>query len=479
MLKLYNTLSRKKEIFRPIKKGRVGLYGCGPTVYNFVHLGNLRAYIFVDLLKRYLKFRKFKVTHVMNITDVDDKTIRNSQKEKKSLKEFTQFYFKAFMEDLRALNIEPADIVPFATKHIKEMVTLVKKLDRKGYTYRASDGSVYFNIKKFKPYGKLALLEKQSLKENADRRLGEDEYEKEDAGDFVLWKSWKAEDGKVCWVTELGKGRPGWHIECSAMSMKYLGQSFDIHAGGVDLIFPHHTNEIAQSEAATGKKFSNFWLHNGHLTVEGQKMSKSLNNFYTLRDRHIKQFNPLLIRIMLLKAQYRQTLDFSLKGIEESKAVAEKFINLLSDLDAIKNKTGNRKINVKKLIDQNRKTLIAALDDDLNISLFLSALFDFMNQINKSLTLLNQSQAREIKKYILEVDSILGFAEKLYDQYRTALKKLSASQEIKKFIEERIEAKRAGDFNKADKLRDKLAQKGLGIKDTKDGYALKLLNFFN
>lgn len=479
MLKLYNTLSRKKEIFKPIKKGRVGLYGCGPTVYNFVHLGNLRAYVFVDLLKRYLKFRKFKVTHVMNITDVDDKTIRNSQKEKKTLKDFTQFYFKAFMEDLAKINIEPADIIPFATKHIKEMVTLVKTLDRKGYTYQASDGSVYFNIKKFKPYGKLALLEKQSLKENADRRLGEDEYEKEDAGDFVLWKSWKPDDGKVCWVTELGKGRPGWHIECSAMSMKYLGQSFDIHAGGVDLIFPHHTNEIAQSEAATGKKFSNFWLHNGHLTIEGQKMSKSLNNFYTLRDNNIKKFNPLLIRIMLLKAHYRQTLDFSLKGLEESKAIAEKFINLLSDLDAIKNKTGTKKIGVKRMIAQNRKALIASLDDDLNISLFLSALFDFMNQINKSITSLSQSQAREIKKYILEVDSILGFAEKLYKQYQATLKKTSGLTEIKKIIANRVAAKRAGDFKKADALRDRLAKKGLGIKDTKNSYTLKLLNFFN
>ncbi len=479
MLKLYNTLSRKKEIFKPLKKGRVGLYGCGPTVYNYVHLGNLRAYIFVDLLKRYLKFRKFKVTHVMNITDVDDKTIRNSQKEKKSLKNFTQFYFKAFTEDLKALNIEPADVVPFATDHIKEMIELVKVLEKKGYTYQAGDDSVYFNIKKFKPYGKLALLEKQNLKQNADRRLGEDEYEKEDAGDFVLWKSWKPEDGKVCWATELGKGRPGWHIECSAMSMKYLGKSFDIHAGGIDLVFPHHTNEIAQSEAATGKKFSKFWLHNGHLTIEGQKMSKSLNNFYTLRDKSIKKYNPLLIRIMLLKAHYRQTLDFSLKGIEEAKAIAEKFINLLLDLDAIKIKKGTKKIEVEKMITQNRKSIIAAMDDDLNISLCFSTLFDFVSQINKEINFIDRNQAKLIKKYLLEIDSILGFIDKLYAQYKKELKSKIGKPAIKKIITERNKAKKTGDFKKADILRDELTKQGLSLLDSKNGSFLKLNNFFN
>lgn len=381
------------------------------------------------------------------------------------------------MEDLRALNIEPADIVPFATKHIKEMVALVKALDQKGYTYKANDGSTYFNIKKFKNYGKLALLEKQNLKKNADRRLGEDEYEKEDASDFVLWKSWKPEDGKVCWKTELGDGRPGWHIECSAMSMKYLGQSFDIHTGGVDLIFPHHTNEIAQSEAATGKKFSNFWLHNGHLTVEGQKMSKSLNNFYTLRDKKIKSINPLLVRIMLLKTHYRQTLDFSLKGIEESKTIAEKFINLIFDLDAIKIKKTEKKVDIKTMMTKNQESLISAMDDDLNISLFLSALFDFVNQVNKILNSLDRNQAQEIKKYILKIDSVLGFIKKMYENYKLKLKKISADPSIKRMIKERANAKKMGDFKKADKKREELFKKGLAIEDTKNGFILKLTNF--
>ena len=319
MLKLFNTLTRKIKVFKPIKKNKVGMYSCGPTVYNFAHIGNLRAYVFADILKRYLKYGGFKVKHVMNITDIDDKTIRDSQKKGQTLREFTEFYTKAFIEDINSLNIEMPDILPKATKHIPEMASLIKKMLKNGSAYK-SKGSIYFNISKFKKYGELAQLEKRNLKQNASKRLNiSDEYEKEEVNDFVLWKAWQKKDRDIFWETEIGKGRPGWHIECSAMSMKYLGESFDIHTGGADLVFPHHTNEIAQSEAATGKKFVNYWTHNEHLLVKGKKMSKSLGNFYTLRDIQEKGYNPLLLRLILLKTHYRKILDFSFDDFEKAK----------------------------------------------------------------------------------------------------------------------------------------------------------------
>jgi cysteinyl-tRNA synthetase len=476
MIKLYDTLVRKVRQFKPIKENKVGLYSCGPTVYNFVHLGNLRAYLFVDLLKRYLKYRGFEVNHIMNITDVDDKTIRDSQKEDRKLNEFTQFYFNAFIEDLKSLNIVLPETISLATEHIGDMVSLIMKLEKKGFTYKAN-GSIYFNIKKFKNYGKLALLDKQELKRNADNRLSvKDEYEKEEISDFVLWKNWKSEDGENYWETEIGKGRPGWHIECSAMSMKYLGESFDIHTGGVDLIFPHHTNEIAQSEAATGQKFVNFWMHNEHLMVEGQKMAKSLNNFYTLRDEKIKKYNPLIIRMTLLRAHYRQILNFSFEGIEESINIADKFINFLVGLDSIKG-TENNNVSVDELINDNREKLIKFMDDDLNISMLFSTLFDFMNQINKQMADLNILQSKKIKEYIFEVDSILGVIEKLYTQYVYGLNKLLGDELVKRLLKERVIMKNSHDFTGADDIRTRLEKIGISVQDTKEGCSMKFIGF--
>ena len=298
MLKFYNTLGRKKQEFKPIKKGEVTMYTCGPTVYSYVHLGNLRAMVFYDLVRRYFKYKGYKLKHVMNITDVDDKTIRDSQKEGKSLKEFTEFYTKSFLDDLKTLNIEIAEVIPKATEEISGMVELIEILLDKGIAYKVDNGDIYFSIAKFKDYGKLALINPDKLKKNADGRLNNaDEYDKEDARDFALWKSYDEKDGDVFWETSIGKGRPGWHIECSVMSAKYLGQPFDIHMGGVDLIFPHHTNEIAQSESAYDKKFCNYWMHNEHLIVNGEKMSKSLGNFYTLRDLLDKGYDSKAIKI--------------------------------------------------------------------------------------------------------------------------------------------------------------------------------------
>jgi len=328
-LKLYNTLSRKKEVFKPVKKGKVGMYVCGPTVYNYVHIGNLRAYIFGDILRRHLKSLGLKVNHVMNITDVDDKTIRDSQKQGKSLKELANFYEKAFLEDLKDMNIEKPEVIPHATDHVKEMVALIKNLLAKGIAYKTEDG-IYFSIDKFKGYGKLSKIKLKELKEGASERITKDEYDKENAQDFALWKFYDKKDGDVFWETEIGKGRPGWHIECSAMSSKYLGDSFDIHTGGVDLIFPHHENEIAQSEAANGKDFVKYWMHNEWVLVDGKKMSKSLGNFYKLKDIIEKGYSALDLRYFYLTKLYRQKLNFTWSNLDAAKTSLQRLKNIIS-----------------------------------------------------------------------------------------------------------------------------------------------------
>ena len=478
MLKIFNTLTRKIEIFKPIKKGKIGLYSCGPTVYDFAHIGNFRSYIFVDLLKRYLKYSGFKVKHVMNITDVDDKTIKNSQQNNKSLQEFTDFYLKAFVKDIESLNIKMPDILPRATEHISEIIDLIKKIGKQGYSYE-SEKSIYFKISKFSDYGKLAQLDKQKLKHNAFCRLNlSDEYNKEQINDFALWKAYKPEHGKVFWDTSIGKGHPGWHIECSAMSMKYLGETFDIHTGGVDLIFPHHTNEIAQSEAATKKKFVNYWMHNEHLLVQGKKMSKSLGNFYTLRDIKDKGYNLLLMRFILLKTHYRKVLNFTLKDFEKAESTTIKLLDFLINLDSIKSK-GKNKLDIKGKISETRDDFKKAMGNDLNISSGLASLFDFMNEINKILKNLNLKQAQEIKKYIMEIDSVLGFIDLLYQKYRKQLSELINNKTIKKMLSQRTKARNDKDYKKADKIRIDLLKKGIVIEDTEKGCNVRLLKMID
>ncbi|HEY5587977.1 MAG TPA: cysteine--tRNA ligase, partial [Candidatus Paceibacterota bacterium] len=336
---VFNTLSRKKEAFEPNLYGSVGLYTCGPTVYNHLHIGNWRAYIFTDLLKRYLKYSGYSVKHVMNITDVEDKIIREVKIQNKSLKELTEFYTEEFYKDRDRLNILPADIYTKATNYIHQMVVLIKKLEEQGFAYRTSDGSVYFDIHKDKEYGKLSHFNLSDLKENADNRLKKDEYEKENAQDFALWKAWDETDGDVFWETDLGKGRPGWHIECSAMSMSELGESFDIHTGGVDNIFPHHENEIAQSECATGRSFAKYFMHNEHLLVDGQKMSKSLGNYYTLEDLMEKGIDPIAFRMWLYTSSYSTRINFILETVKGSQTalirLREAFLALGSDIGAV------------------------------------------------------------------------------------------------------------------------------------------------
>ena len=433
----------------------------GHSVYDYAHIGNFRAYICSDILKRYLKYKGFKVKHVMNITDVDDKTIKGANKEVISLSEYTSRYEKAFFEDIETLNIDKADIYPRATKHIKEIVYIIKKLLKSGVAYKSEDGSVYYDISKFKYYGKLSHTKIKQLKEGA--RVKQDSYDKEEAKDFALWKAYDKEDGNFFWETEVGKGRPGWHIECSAMSMKYLGEHFDIHAGGVDLIFPHHENEIAQSEASTNKKFVNYWFHNEHLLVNGQKMSKSLGNFYTLRDLLDKNYNPNAIRYLLLSAHYRQQLNFT----EESVKAAENSVQRLNDfmikLKEITKKNFSKveqkeKISAKLKFFRNK--FEKAMDDDLNISVALSHIFEFVKEINTLMmeNKIGKNDAKKIIIFIKDFDKVIGILEEKEE-------KLSA--ELKKLIKEREKARKEKNYKKADKIREDLKRRGVILEDTK------------
>jgi cysteinyl-tRNA synthetase len=474
MLKLFNTLTHRLEEFRPLEEGKVGLYSCGPTVYNFVHLGNLRAYLFIDLFKRYLAYRGYQVKHVMNITDVDDKTIRDSSRAGQTLKEFTEHYTALFLQDLEAVNIRLPDVMPKATEHINEMVTIVKKLLETGHAYRQGD-SVYFKIATSGHYGELAQLAGRVLKENADQRLNQsDEYEKENVNDFVLWKGWKPEDGDVFWETEIGKGRPGWHIECTAMSMKYLGETFDVHGGGEDLVFPHHTNEIAQSEAYSGKKFVNYWLHNAHLLIEGKKMSKSLGNFFTLRDLVERGYLPILVRVVLLKVHYRQNLNFTFAGLDEAAAIARRFLDTLIDLE-MKTGDGQNQIDVSALVSGCREKFVAAMDDDLNISIALAAVMDFLAEVNRQVKKLNAAQAVQIRDFIFELDQVLGFVRVINDDYQAKLARVSEDAQVRQLVAKRAELKKAKNYAAADEVRAQLAKKGITISDMPgDKYLLRI-----
>ncbi len=462
-IRLYNTLTRQKEEFKPIQAGKVGMYTCGPTVYDYAHIGNFRAFLFEDLLKRWLEYRGFQVTHVMNLTDVDDKTIKGSQKQGKKLREYTDFYAAAFFEDIKALNIKLANFYPRATDHIPEMVALIKKLLEKGVAYCSEDGSVYFAIKKFPQYGKLSHLQVEELKAGA--RVSQDEYAKEQAQDFALWKAWTIEDGDVFWETELGKGRPGWHIECSAMSMKYLGETFDIHCGGVDNIFPHHENEIAQSEAATGKQFVHYWMHNEHLLVEGKKMAKRLGNYYTLRDLLAKGLDPLAIRYLLLSTHYRAQFNFTFEALEAAKKAVERLANVQRRLQEANGKGGSAEL--RQLVATVQRCFRDAMDDDLNVSVALASLFDFVREINNLLdqNAINKTEAAEINALILAFDTVLGVIPKAQEE--------ALPPEAAELIRKREEARKAKDWKTADAARAQLKAMGIVIEDTPQGVRWK------
>lgn len=462
-IRLFNTLTRQKEQLRPIIPGKVGVYTCGPTVYDYAHIGNFRAFVFEDLLKRWLQYRGLKVTHVMNLTDIDDKTIKGSQTQSKSLREYTNFYAKAFFEDIKVLNIQPATVYPRATDHIPEMVAIIKTLLQKGFAYCGEDGSVYFAVGKFPEYGRLSHIQVQELKVGA--RVSQDEYSKEEARDFALWKAWTPEDGDVYWETELGKGRPGWHIECTAMSIKYLGETFDIHCGGVDNMFPHHENEIAQSEAATGKPFVNYWMHNEHLLVEGKKMAKRLGNFFTLRDLLSKGLDPLAIRYLLLSTHYRQQFNFTFEGLEAAKSAIERLSNFQRRLKDADGKGCSQK--VQELTDKVEGCFGGAMDDDLNVSVALAALFDFVRDTNSLLdeNEISKEEAENISKLISNLDKVLGVIPKPKEEALPA--------EAEALIKQREEARKIKDWKTADATRTQLKAMGIVIEDTSQGVRWK------
>jgi len=437
------------------------MYTCGPTVYDYAHIGNFRAYMCSDILKRYLKYKGYNVKHVMNITDVDDKTIKGAMEERISLKEYTKRHEKKFFEDLEALNIDRADVFPRAIEHIKDMVKIIKNLLDKKIAYKAKDG-IYFDISKFKDYGKLSHTRLKKLE--GGKRVKQDQYDKDEVQDFALWKFWDTEDGSVFWKTEIGKGRPGWHIECSAMSMEYLGNNFDIHTGGVDLVFPHHENEIAQSECSTGKKFVNYWIHNEHLLVNGQKMSKSSGNFYTLRDLLGKSFDPKAIRYLLLSSHYRQQLNFTEEGIKAAENAIQRLNDFVLKLKSIKNKSKNNKI--KKLIEQTKKHFEKEMDDDLQISNALAVIFDLVKKINTLIMKdkIGKEDAGNVYDLMLEFDEVLGVLD---------VKKEKISDEIKKLVKERDKARKENDYKKADKIREEITRKGYVLEDTVDGTIVK------
>lgn len=460
MLKLYNTLSGKVEEFRPLKGKSVGIYTCGPTVYDYAHIGNLRTFTFQDMMVKYLKFKGFKVKHVMNLTDVDDKTIRGSQQESTSLNKFTDRYTKEFFNGLQSLNIRKADKIIPATKNINEMVKLVEKLLKKGIAYRSSDGSIYFSIKKFPEYGRLSKLKLKKLKVGA--RVSQDEYEKTQANDFALWKAWTEKDGKVFWDTRLGKGRPGWHLECSSISMSSLGESFDIHSGGIDLVFPHHENEIAQSEAASGKKFVKYWVHVHHLIVDGKKMSKSLGNFFTLRD--LKEHSPRALRYLFLSAHYRSELNFTLKSLEDAENVVEKFDEFTRKLQS---SNGVSSGYLEDLLQKARAGFEHAMDNDLNVPLALASVFEFLREVNSLMekNSLSRKEAEKIASFLKEIDSVLGV---LRFRFKEEL-----GPELLELIEKREEFRKARRFGEADKLRAELLGKGIQLDDTQKGVKWK------
>ena len=469
MLKLYNTLSKKKELFKPLKNGVVTMYNCGLTVYDYATIGNLRAFTFADVLRRYLEYKGFTVKQVMNFTDVghmfedvdigEDKMEAAVMREKKDPWSVAEFYIKAFLEDAKKMNFEEPMVRPRATDHINEMIELVEKLIEKGYAY-VVNGSVYFDVAKFKDYGKLSGNTIEKLKVGAGGKV---EYnpDKRNQFDFALWindpkhiMNWKSP-----WCE---KGYPGWHVECSAMAMKYLGETIDIHTGGVDNLFPHHENEIAQSEAATGKKFANYWLHNEHLLVEGQRMGKSLGNYYTLSDIIAKGYEAKALRYVLLSTHYRQQLNFTFEGLEAAKNAIERLVNFARRLMQANGKGCGEEI--KRLIDRVRKDFEEAMDDDLNIGPALAALFDFVRDVNKLMddNVLSKEEAEEVYKLMMRFDKVLGVIGEVK-------KEEALPREAEELIRKREEARKGKDWETADNIRRQLKAMGIIIEDTPEG----------
>jgi len=469
-IRLHNTMTNDLQPLDPVHPGEVRIYTCGPTVYASAHIGNFRTFMFQDVLRRFLRSQGLRVLQVMNVTDVDDRIIQSAAAAGIGIREYTDKYIAAFLEDIDALHIQMPEELVRATDHIEDMVALIEKLQEKGLTYK-SEGSIYFRISKFPAYGKLSKIDVAGMQAGA--RVDVDQYEKDDARDFALWKAPKP--GEHFWETRIGPGRPGWHIECSAMAMKYLGDTLDIHTGGVDLAFPHHENEIAQSEAATGKTFVRTWLHAEHLIIEGQKMSKSLGNFYTLRDLFARGHKPSTIRFLLLSVPYRRQLNFTEEGIVQARNSTERLRNFVTRLRTAQFPPGSNPETEKRIVEA-ENDFDAGLADDINTAMALAAIFDLVRDVNTAMdrgTFLQQDAPRAVAA-MEKFDSVLALLD---DDDDAKLAKLGFSPgkarmpaaEVEALIEERQVAKKRRDFKRADEIRQKLADSGILLEDAKDG----------
>lgn len=464
-LYIYDSLKREKVELRPGKSGRIEMYTCGPTVYNYAHIGNLRTFVFEDLLRRTIQFAGYDVYQVMNLTDVDDKTIEGALKNGQKLDDYTKTYKDAFFADLETLRVDPADAYPAATDYVEQMISLIADLLAKEYAYVADDGNVFFRIGKFGSYGKLTHLCPGSLKEGASNRVTGDEYDKESLSDFVLWKAYNSErDGEVYWEAPWGKGRPGWHIECSAMAMHLLGKTIDLHVGGVDNMFPHHENEIAQSEASTGCEFSRHWMHAAHLLVEGKKMSKSLGNFYTLRDLLDKGYTGRQIRYVLISAHYRTQLNFTFEGLDAAKSALNRIDDVIYRLKELK--AADQKEPIDDLLQGVEKQFKEAMQDDLNISEALAALFEFVRSLNTLLDgdKLSVESAQKALQLFDSMDLVLGIIAREEEEIPV---------EVYEAAQKRWAARKEKDWATADEMREFVTAKGYFIEDTGSGFKIK------
>src|ERR1700720_1488647 len=468
-IQLHNTLSGKIENFVPQKAGEVRMYTCGPTVYDYAHIGNCRTFVFQDILRRFLKLRGFKLNHVMNLTDVDDRIIANAAKAAVSIREYTQKFVQAFFDDCKTLSIEAPEHWIRATDYIDDMVKLIQRLQEKSYTY-AGDGSIYYRIAKFPDYGKLSKIDVSGIQAGA--RVDNDRYEKESARDFALWKAPKP--GEHFWETPIGPGRPGWHIECSAMAMKYLGDTLDIHTGGIDLAFPHHENEIAQSEAATGKRFVRYWLHAEHLLVEGEKMSKSLGNFFTLRDLFGKGYKPSALRFALASVPYRKQLNFTFDGLRQAASSVDRLRNFADRLKQGKFAPGQHP-GMSERIAKAAADFDAGLSDDLNTAQALAAAYDLVREANVAIDKgeFRQADVAAAQQFLATFDRVFAVLE---DNDAAKLSELGYGKEsaltdadIEKLVADRQAARKRRDFASSDRIRQELADHGIILEDSKDG----------
>src|SRR6201998_2010585 len=469
-IRLHNTLSNQTEPFVPQKPGEVTMYTCGPTVYDYAHIGNYRTFIFQDILRRFLKLRGFRLTHVMNLTDVDNRIIANAAAKHVSIRDYTEKFAQAFFDDCKTLSIESPEHWVRATDNIDSMVQLIQRLQQKTYTY-PSEGSIYYRIAKFPNYGKLSKIDLSGIQAGA--RVDVDRYEKESARDFALWKSPKP--GEHFWETPIGEGRPGWHIECSAMAMKYLGETLDIHTGGIDLAFPHHENEIAQSEAATGKPFVRYWLHAEHLLVEGEKMSKSLGNFYTMRDLYTKGYKPSALRFAMASVPYRRQLNFTFDGLQQATSSVERLRNFAARLKLEKFPAGNQP-EMAARIAQAADDFDVGLSDDLNTAQALAAVFDFVREANTAMDKgeFRHGDAAPALELLGSFDKVFAVLE---DNDAEKLKAIGfggddgglSDAEIEKLVDERQAARARRDFAASDRVRKELSDRGIILEDTKDG----------